>query len=77
MEEMVEAIIALCDCPPERTGLTHVSLDLLSELAIRVHGLDGLPLAELTEHVLCNTSDRRRVARLHTFRRRRGAARRW
>ena len=46
MEEMVEAIITLCDCSSERTGLTHVSLDLLSELAIRVHGLDGLPLAE-------------------------------
>jgi NAD(P)-dependent dehydrogenase (short-subunit alcohol dehydrogenase family) len=46
MEEMVEAIVALCDCPPERTGLTHVSLDLLAELAVRVHHLDGTPLAD-------------------------------
>jgi len=43
MEEMVEAVVALCDCPPERTGLTHVSLDLLDELALVVHGLDGAP----------------------------------
>ena len=46
MEEMVEAVVTLCDCPPERTGRIHVSLNLLSELAIRVHGLDGLPLNE-------------------------------
>ncbi len=46
MEEMVEAIVTLCDCPPERTGRIHVSLDLLNELAIRVHGLDGMPLNE-------------------------------
>jgi citronellol/citronellal dehydrogenase len=46
MEEMVEAILALCDCPPERTGLTHVSLDLLAELGIPIHRLDGTPLAD-------------------------------
>ena len=45
MEEMVEAIVALCDCPPERTGRTHVSLDLLNELGLSVHGLDGQPLS--------------------------------
>ena len=45
MEEMVEAIVALCDCPPERTGRTHVSLDLLDELGLSVHGLDGQPLS--------------------------------
>jgi NAD(P)-dependent dehydrogenase (short-subunit alcohol dehydrogenase family) len=44
MEAMVEAIVALCDCPPERTGRTHVSLDLLAELAIPVRRLDGTPL---------------------------------
>jgi citronellol/citronellal dehydrogenase len=44
MEEMVEAIVALCDCPPERSGGTHVSLDLLRELALPVHRLDGTPL---------------------------------
>ena len=45
MEEMVEAVVALCDCPPERTGRTHVSLDLLDELGLSVHGLDGQPLS--------------------------------
>jgi citronellol/citronellal dehydrogenase len=46
MEEMVEAILALCDCPTDRTGQVHVSLDLLAELAIRVHRLDGSLLPE-------------------------------
>jgi len=41
MEEMVEAIVALCDCPPERTGRTHVSLELLRELALPVRGSTG------------------------------------
>ena len=36
MESMVEAIVALCDCPPERTGRIHVSLDLIDELALEV-----------------------------------------
>jgi citronellol/citronellal dehydrogenase len=41
MEEMVEAVTALCRCPPERTGRNHVSLDLLDELGIVARGLDG------------------------------------
>jgi citronellol/citronellal dehydrogenase len=45
MEEMVEAVVALCDCPPEQTGRTNVSLELLDELGIKVLGLDGRPLA--------------------------------
>ena len=45
MEEMVEALTALCVCPAGRTGLSHVSLDLIAELAIDVHDLDGLPMA--------------------------------
>ena len=44
MEEMVEAVMALCDCPPERSGLDHVSLDLIADLALDVRGLDGEPL---------------------------------
>ena len=32
METMVEAVLALCDCPVERTGGIHVSLDLIAEL---------------------------------------------
>jgi hypothetical protein len=41
MEEMVEGVVALCDCPPERTGRIHVSLDLVAELGIDVRTLDG------------------------------------
>jgi NAD(P)-dependent dehydrogenase (short-subunit alcohol dehydrogenase family) len=41
MEEMVEAVVALCDCPPQCTGRNAVSLDLIGELGLRVHGLDG------------------------------------
>jgi NAD(P)-dependent dehydrogenase (short-subunit alcohol dehydrogenase family) len=41
METMVEATLALCDCPPERTGGVHVSLDLLAELGITARALDG------------------------------------
>ncbi|HEY8216314.1 MAG TPA: SDR family NAD(P)-dependent oxidoreductase [Acidimicrobiia bacterium] len=41
MEGMVEAVVALCDCPPERTGQVHVSLDLLAELGTEVMTLDG------------------------------------
>jgi hypothetical protein len=42
MEEMVEAVVALCACPPECTGRNAVSLDLISELGLRMHGLDGM-----------------------------------
>lgn len=45
MEEMVEAVVALCDCGAERTGLVHVSLDLLDELGLSVHDLEGKPLS--------------------------------
>jgi len=41
MEAMVEATLALCDCPPDRTGQLCVSLDLLDELGATVMGLDG------------------------------------
>jgi citronellol/citronellal dehydrogenase len=44
MEEMVEAVVALCDCAPERTGLEHVSLDLIAELGLTVRDLDGNPI---------------------------------
>lgn len=45
MEEMVEAVVALCDCPPEVTGRVTVSLDLIAEWGLTVHGLDATPLA--------------------------------
>jgi hypothetical protein len=44
MEEMVEAIVALADGPPELTGRVCVSLDLIDELDLTVHSLDGTPL---------------------------------
>lgn len=43
MEEMVEAVVALCDCDADRTGRVHVSLDLIEELGLQVMGLDGSP----------------------------------
>ncbi len=44
MEEMVEAIVALADCPPAFTGRTCVSLDLIDELRLTVRALDGTAL---------------------------------
>jgi citronellol/citronellal dehydrogenase len=41
METMVEGVVTLCDCPPERTGRIHVSLDLVAELGLTVMTLDG------------------------------------
>jgi citronellol/citronellal dehydrogenase len=41
MEEMVEATVALCDCPEEVTGRITVSLDLIAEWGLTVHRLDG------------------------------------
>jgi NAD(P)-dependent dehydrogenase (short-subunit alcohol dehydrogenase family) len=43
MEAMVEATLALCDCPLDRTGRILVSLDLLEELGAPVMALDGTP----------------------------------
>lgn len=49
MEGMVEAVLALCDAPPERTGATLESLRLLEELRATVMTLDGaMPYAEGT-----------------------------
>jgi short-subunit dehydrogenase len=44
MEEMVEAIVALADGPTELTGRVCVSLDLINDLDLTVHSLDGIPL---------------------------------
>jgi hypothetical protein len=41
-EEIVEAVVALCDCAPEVTGRIAVSLDLIKAWGLTVHGLDGL-----------------------------------
>jgi citronellol/citronellal dehydrogenase len=41
MEQMVEAIVMLCDCAADLTGQTCVSLDLIDQFGLAVHGLDG------------------------------------
>jgi NAD(P)-dependent dehydrogenase (short-subunit alcohol dehydrogenase family) len=41
MEEMVEAVVALCDCKADCTGRNAVSLDLIAELGLEVRALDG------------------------------------
>lgn len=41
MEEMVEATMALCDCPPDVTARITVSLDLIADWGLTVHQLDG------------------------------------
>ncbi|HEX6423606.1 MAG TPA: SDR family NAD(P)-dependent oxidoreductase [Acidimicrobiales bacterium] len=43
LEEMVEAVVALCACPEEVTGQVHVSLDLIADWGLTVHELDGSP----------------------------------
>ena len=44
MEEMVEGVVALCDCPEDVTGQVTVSLDLIADWGLTVHALDGSPL---------------------------------
>jgi citronellol/citronellal dehydrogenase len=41
MEQMVEAVLALCDCEPELTGGIHVSGQLLERRGVPVRSLDG------------------------------------
>src|SRR5690606_35615723 len=41
LEQMVEAVVALCDCPPEVTGQTLVSLDLITAWGLTVRGFDA------------------------------------
>jgi citronellol/citronellal dehydrogenase len=43
LEQMVEAVVALCDCPAEFTGRSTVSLDLLDEWQLEVRDLDASP----------------------------------
>jgi len=46
MEQMVEAVVALCDCPAEVSGRSFVSLDLLDDWGITPRNLDGTPPGE-------------------------------
>ncbi|HEX4019194.1 MAG TPA: SDR family NAD(P)-dependent oxidoreductase [Frankiaceae bacterium] len=41
MEEMVEGVMAICDCPADFTGRITVSLDLIADGKLTVHNLDG------------------------------------
>jgi citronellol/citronellal dehydrogenase len=41
MEEMVEAVVALCDCDADLTGGVHVSLELIERLGVPVRLRDG------------------------------------
>jgi citronellol/citronellal dehydrogenase len=43
MEEMVEGVLALCDCDADVTGRITVSLDLIAQWGLTVHDLDGTP----------------------------------
>jgi citronellol/citronellal dehydrogenase len=45
LEEIVEAVTALCDCPADITGRVFSSLDLIEEWGLSVRGLDGLARA--------------------------------
>jgi NAD(P)-dependent dehydrogenase (short-subunit alcohol dehydrogenase family) len=45
LEQMAEAVLLLCACPPEFTGRVCVSLDLLEEADVEVRGLDGRALS--------------------------------
>jgi short-subunit dehydrogenase len=49
MEAMVEAVVALADCAPEFTGRNCVSLDLIEEMRLTVHALDGTPLSPVSQ----------------------------
>ena len=42
IEEIVEAVVALCDCPAEVTGQVLESLDLIADWGLTVRSLDGL-----------------------------------
>jgi NAD(P)-dependent dehydrogenase (short-subunit alcohol dehydrogenase family) len=41
IEEMVEGVLALCDCPEDFTGRVTVSLDLIESMKLEVKGLDS------------------------------------
>jgi citronellol/citronellal dehydrogenase len=47
MEEMVEAIVALSDCRADFTAHNCVSLDLIDQMRLTVHALDGTPLSPI------------------------------
>jgi short-subunit dehydrogenase len=47
MEEMVEAVVALADCSADFTAHNCVSLDLIAQMGLTVHALDGTPLSPI------------------------------
>lgn len=47
LEQMVEGVVALCDCPEDVTGRVTVSLGVIEDWNLTVHGLDGREIEEL------------------------------
>jgi NAD(P)-dependent dehydrogenase (short-subunit alcohol dehydrogenase family) len=48
MEEMVEAIVGLGDCPADFTAHNCISLDLIDQMGLSVRALDGSPLTPVS-----------------------------
>jgi NAD(P)-dependent dehydrogenase (short-subunit alcohol dehydrogenase family) len=46
LEQIVEATVALCDCPEDVTGQVAVSSTLIAQWGLEIRGLDGLPLPQ-------------------------------
>lgn len=46
VEAMVEAVVALCDCPDTVTGQLHISLDMIRDWDLQVHNLAGQLLSK-------------------------------
>jgi hypothetical protein len=44
---MVEAVVALADCSADFTAHNCVSLDLIAQMGLTVHALDGTPLSPI------------------------------
>ena len=42
IEDIVEAVVAFCDCPKDITGKVAASLEPIADWGLTVHGLDGL-----------------------------------
>jgi NAD(P)-dependent dehydrogenase (short-subunit alcohol dehydrogenase family) len=51
VEAMAEAAAVLCDCPPERTGLAKISLDLIAELGLDIRTLDAKAVLSTTADI--------------------------
>ncbi|EFC81418.1 hypothetical protein [Parafrankia sp. EUN1f] len=48
LTQIVEAVVALCDCPQDVTGQVMVSSELIAGWGLDARGLDSRPLADHT-----------------------------